>query len=161
MLPNAHLILYSTISGSRWMITPSWFGWNFNPLAMWCKLFHLKRSWSWESLKAGEGDDRGWDGWMASLTQWTWVWEGFRCWWWTGKPGVLQSMGSQKVGHDWVTELNWNLLGTGTSVISETRYSSILPISDLNEISGQAFSFYLLVSWYHHFNPQILRSVSQ
>ena len=55
----------------------------------------------------GEGDDRGWDGWMASLTQWTWVWVNSGSWWWTGRPGVLQSMGSQRVGQDWVTELNW------------------------------------------------------
>ena len=52
-------------------------------------------------------DSRGWDGWMASLTPWTWVWASSRSWWWTMKPGVLQSMGSQRVGHDWVTELNW------------------------------------------------------
>ena len=51
--------------------------------------------------------NRGWDGWMASLTQWTWVWVDSGCWWWTGKPGVLQFMGSQRVWHDWVTELNW------------------------------------------------------
>ena len=57
-------------------------------------------------LKAGgEGDNRGWDGWMASPTQWTWVWVSSACWWWTGRPGVLQSMGSQRVGHDWATEL--------------------------------------------------------
>ena len=55
----------------------------------------------------GEGDDRGWDGWMASVTQWTWVWVGSGSGWWTGKPGVLQSMGSQTVGHDWVTELKY------------------------------------------------------
>ena len=55
----------------------------------------------------GEGDDRGWDGWMASLTRWTWVWARSRSWWRTGRPGVLQSMGSQRVGHDWATELNW------------------------------------------------------
>ena len=55
----------------------------------------------------GEGDDRGWDGWMASLTQWTWVWVNSRSWWWIERPGVLQSMESQRVGHDWVTELNW------------------------------------------------------
>ena len=54
----------------------------------------------------GEGDDRGWDGWMASLTQWTWVWVDSRSWWWTGRPGVLQSKGLQRVGHDWATELN-------------------------------------------------------
>ena len=65
----------------------------------------------WERLRAGgEGDDRGWDGWMASLTQWTWVWVNSGSWWWTGRPGVLQSTGSQRVGHDWVTELNWSLL---------------------------------------------------
>ena len=56
----------------------------------------------------GEGDDRGWDGWMASLTQWTWVGVSSRSWGWTGRPGVLQSMGLQRVGHDWATELNWN-----------------------------------------------------
>ena len=52
-----------------------------------------------------EGDDRGWDGWMASLTQWTWVWVNSRSWWWTGRPGMLQSMGLQRVRHDWATEL--------------------------------------------------------
>jgi len=58
----------------------------------------MKRPWCWERLKAGgEGDDRGWDGWMASPTQWTWVWVNSRSWWWTGRPGVLQSMGSQRV----------------------------------------------------------------
>ena len=83
--------------------------WNFNILASWCKeLTHLKRSWCLERLKVGgEGDDSGWDGWMASLTQWTWVWVNSRNWWWTGRPGMLQSMGSQRVGHDWVTEQNW------------------------------------------------------
>ena len=54
-----------------------------------------------------EGDDRGWDGWMASPTQWTWVWVNSGSQWWTGKPGVLQTMGSQRTGHDWATELNW------------------------------------------------------
>ena len=63
--------------------------------------------WCWERLKVGgEGDDRGWDGWMASPTQWTWVWANSRSWWGTGRPGVLQSMGLQRVRHDWVTELN-------------------------------------------------------
>ena len=61
----------------------------------------------WEGLGVGgEGDDRGWDGWMASLTQWTWVWVNSESWWWTGRPGVLRFMGSQRVGHDWATELN-------------------------------------------------------
>ena len=56
-------------------------------------------------------DDRGWDGWMASLTQWTWVWADSGSWWWTGKCGMLQSMGSQRVRYDWVTELNWTEVG--------------------------------------------------
>ena len=61
-----------------------------------------------ERLKVGgEGDDRGWDGWMASATQWTWVWVNSGSWWWTGKPGVLQSRGSKRVGHGWAAELNW------------------------------------------------------
>ena len=58
-------------------------------------------------IEGGEGDDRGWDGWMASPTQWTWVWVNSRCWWWTRRPGVLQFIGSQRIGHDWATELNW------------------------------------------------------
>ena len=71
-----------------------------NTLATWCEeLTHLKRPWCWERLKAGgEGDDRGWDGWMASPTQWTGVRVNSGSWWWTGRPGVLQSMGSQRVG---------------------------------------------------------------
>ena len=83
--------------------------WNCNTLATCCEeLTHLIRPWCWKRLKAGgEGDDRGWDGWMASSTQWIWVWASFRSWWRTGKPGVLPSMGSQKVRQDWVTELNW------------------------------------------------------
>ena len=78
-------------------------------VATWCEdLTQWKRPWCWESLKAGgEGDNRGQDGWMASPTQRTWVWASSRSWWWTGKPGVLQAMGSQRVRHNWATELNW------------------------------------------------------
>jgi len=76
---------------------------------------HWKRLWCWEGLGAGgEGDDRVWDGWMASLTRWTWVWVNSRSWWWTGRPGVLRFMGSQRVGHDWATDLFWSDL-TGPS----------------------------------------------
>ena len=65
--------------------------------------------WCWERLRpGGEGDDRGWDGRMASLTQWAWVCVGSRSWWWTGRPGVLQFMGLQRVRPNWETELNWN-----------------------------------------------------
>ena len=59
---------------------------------------------------AGEGDDRGWDGWMASRTRWTWVWVNSGRWWWTGRPGVMWFMGSQRIGHNWATELNWTEL---------------------------------------------------
>ena len=88
--------------------------WNSNALATWCEeLIHLKRPWCWERLKA-EGDDRGWDVWMASAMQWTWVWAGSGSWWWTGKPGMLQSMGlqSQTWLSDW-TELNSQVFHRG------------------------------------------------
>ena len=86
--------------------------WNSNSLASWCEeLTHWKRLWCWERLRAGgEGDNRGWDDWMASPTQWTWVWVDSGSWWWTGSPGVLQFMGSQRVGHNWETELNTCIL---------------------------------------------------
>ena len=72
------------------------------------ELTHWKRLWCWEGMEAGgEVDNRGWDGWMASLTRWMWVWVNSRSWWWTGRPGVLRFMGSQRVGYDWATELNW------------------------------------------------------
>ena len=82
---------------------------NSNTLATWCEeLTHLKRPWCWVRLKAGgEGDDRGWDSWMASPTQWRWVWVNSGSWQWTGRPGVLQSVGSPRVRHDWATDLNW------------------------------------------------------
>ena len=82
---------------------------NSSTLATSCEeLTHWKRLWCWEGLGArGEGKDRGWDGWMASLTRWTWVWVNSESWWWTGRPGVLRFMGLQRVGHDWATELNW------------------------------------------------------
>ena len=74
------------------------------------KSWLIGKNWCWEGLGAGgEGDDRGGDIWMASLTRWTWVWVNSRSWWWTRRPGVLQFVGSQRVGHDWATELNWKL----------------------------------------------------
>ena len=72
------------------------------------KSWLIGKDWCWEGLGAGgEGGDRGWDGWMASLTRWTWVWVNSGSWWWTGRPGVLQFMGLQGVKHDWV---NWTEL---------------------------------------------------
>ena len=81
-----------------------------NTLATWWEeLTHQKNLWYRERLKAGgEGDSRGWNGWMASLIQWTWVWTSSGSWRWTGKHGMLQSMGSEKVGHGWPTDLNWS-----------------------------------------------------
>ena len=90
--------------------------WNSNTLATWCKeLTYLKRPWCWERLRAGgEGDDRGWDGWMASPTEWTWVWVNSGSWWWTGRPGMLRFTGLQSLTQlsDW-TELNWILTQAG------------------------------------------------
>ena len=77
----------------------------------WRQSFHWKRLWCWEGLgPGGEGDDRGWDGWMTSPTRWTWICVNSRSWWWTRRPGVLRFMGLQRVGHDWATELNWTTL---------------------------------------------------
>ena len=95
-----------------WVLDVHWndwcWSWNSNTLATWYEEpTYWKSPWCWERLKAGEGDNRGWDGRMASPTRWTWVWVASRNWWWTGKPGMLKSMGSQRVRHDWVTELNW------------------------------------------------------
>ena len=83
--------------------------WSSNTLATWYEEpTHWKRPQCWERLKVGgEGDDRGWDSWMASPTRWTWVWASSGSWWWIGKPGMLQSMRLQRVRYDWVTELNW------------------------------------------------------
>ena len=81
----------------RILKSPKCWSWNSNTLAIECEeLTHWKRPWCWEGLGAGgEGDDRGWNGWMASLSQWTWVWVNSGRWWWTGRPGVLRFMGLQ------------------------------------------------------------------
>ena len=78
----------------------------------WAGLIHWKRSWCWERLKAGgEGNDRGWDGWMVPPTRWTRVWPNSQSWWWTGKPtGVLQPVGLQRVRQDWATELTYGMI---------------------------------------------------
>ena len=77
------------------------------------KSWLIGKDWCWEGLGAwGKGDDRGWDSWLASPARWTWVLVNSRSWWWTGRPGVLWFMGSQRVGHDWATELNWTCLAS-------------------------------------------------
>ena len=103
-------------SSRKWVLNIHWkdwcLSWNSNILATWCEEpTHWKRPWWWERLKAGgEGDDRGQDGWMTSPTWWTWVWTSSRSWWWTGKPGVLWFMGSQRIRHNWAAELSWTEL---------------------------------------------------
>ena len=97
-----------------WIFIDWCWSWSSKYLATWCEeLTHWKSPWCWERLKAGgEGDNRGWNGCMAPPTRWTWVWVSSRHWWRTGKLGILQSVGSQKVRHDWVTELNWTVTWT-------------------------------------------------
>ena len=115
-----------------WDYEQSW-SWNSNTLATWWEeLTHLKRPWCWERLKAGgEGDDRGWDGWMLSLTQWRWVWVNSGSSWWTGRPGVLWSMGSRRVRHNWTTELNWTVSRVGEKKFWWTS-NDILSVSTSN-----------------------------
>ena len=97
-----------------------------NTLATWCReQTPWKRPWCWERLRAGGGgDDRGWDGWMASLAGWAWVWSSSRSWRRTGKPGMLWYMRLQRVGHDWVTELNWTEPGKKKSFRSNHQISA-------------------------------------
>ena len=103
-------ILKEILSNIQEVLNIHWrvwyWSWSCNTLATWCKeLTHWKRPWFRERLKAGrEGDDKGWDDWMASPTQWTWVWANSGRWWRTGRPGMLQSIESQRVRHNCSTE---------------------------------------------------------
>ena len=105
-------------------------------MATWCEeLTQWKRPWCWERWKAvGEGDDTGWDGWMASLARWTWVWVNSGSWWWTGRPGVLQSMGPQRARHDWTAELNW-WVRKFPNVATLEDYTTRLIILSVDEIA--------------------------
>ena len=105
--------------------------WNSNTLATWGKEPTLwKRSWClWGFKVGGEEGDRGWDGWMTSLTQWTWVWMDSGSLWWTGRPGVWWFVGSQRVGHDWVTELNWTELRKKQKILSYCFRKKLLLIN--------------------------------
>ena len=135
-------------------------------LATWLEeLTHLERPWCWERLKVGgEGNDKRWDGWMASLTRWTWIWASSRSWRWTGKPGVLQSMGSQRAGHNWATELNWRNIHsinvyTMNKLWSDTRSQKIYQYCRRKGISNDklfsehvfpASAFILITLFYYH-----------
>ena len=112
-----------SLEGLMLKLKPQYFGYQIEELTHW------KRPWCWERLKTGEeGDNRGWDGCMASLTQWTWVWVNSRSWWWTGRPGVLQSveLQSQTWLSDWIelTEcvLSWSCVpGPGQNTLHVTN----------------------------------------
>ena len=96
---------------------------------MW-RTYSLEKTSMLGKLKmGGEGDDRGWDGWMASPMRWMWVWVGSGSWWWTGKTGVLQSTGSQRAGHDWATELNW----VGKGIDSKTIWRILFRVMEVFE----------------------------
>ena len=122
--------------------------WNSNALAIWFKeLTHWKRPWYWERLKAGwEGDNRRYDGWMALPTQWTWAWVNSGSWWWTGRPGMLQSMGSK--GPTW-TELNWYRGYTWSQKLwhDSATFTFTHCVSHLSAIS---VIFFLLVIWLYN-----------
>ena len=111
--------------------------WGSNTLATWCEeLTHWKRLWCWERLKAGgEGDDRGWDCWMASLTRWTWVWARSRSWWWTEKPGILQYTGSQK---SWRWPIDWTTMFAKLVSCSMVACSHVWLLATLWTASRQA-----------------------
>ena len=130
--------------------------WNSNTLTTWCKeLTYWKRPWYWERLKVGgEADNRGWDGWMESLTRWTWDWASSGSWWWTGKPGVLQSTGSQRVRHYWATELNWTTLSSAmpsSFCLSLSQHQSLFSlhqVAKVLELQLQHQSFQWIFSVY-------------
>ena len=119
-------------------------------LATWCKeVTHRKRSWCWERLNTGgEGDDRGWDDWMASPTQWTWVWVSSGSWWWTEKPGVLQSTGLQRVRHNWAILLKLTNVRDSLS-ISSVRFEMWIywNIQMLQGSGEERYSLLLVSQW--------------
>ena len=104
---------------------------NSSTLATSCEeLTHWQRLWCWEGLGAGgKADDRGWDGWMASPTRWTWVWVNSGRWWWTGRPGVLRFMGLQRVRHYWAAELNWTESPHYSDFLNFSYYCFPIPAS--------------------------------
>ena len=134
--------------------------------ATWCEgLTHWKRPWCWERLRAGgEGDDRGWEGWKTSHSQWTWVWVNSGSWWWTGRSAELWFMGSQIVGHDW-TELNlinriFNIK-TNTFPIQTSRWWNILLIDYWIKFTNTLFMVFIIIftfffSWWRYMMCGIL-----
>ena len=102
---------------------------------------YVYNHWCWEGLRAGgEGDDRGWDGWMASLNWWMWVWVNSGSWWWTRRPGVLRFMGSQRVRHGWMTELNWTEIHAQAKVRAGRQISRSKMVNVFFKDECQSFS---------------------
>ena len=128
--------------------------WNSSTLATSCEeLTHWKRLWCWEGWEVGgEGDDRGWEGWTASLTRWTWVWVNSGSWWWTGRPGVLQFTGLQRVRHDWATELNWTELNVSIAMsFPSSHHSSNINLYRLYFYSYKINLYYFIGSIFSNF----------
>ena len=119
-----------------------------NTLTTSCEeLTHWKRPWCWERLKAGgEGDDRGWDGWMASPTGWTWVWVNSGSWWWTGRPGVLWFMGSQK---SW-TQLNWTDWCTPGNMSMKAQVLLVRRTKTTDEENGNNLNAHVVGRWINY-----------
>ena len=123
-------------------------------LATWCEvLTRWKRPWCWEILKAGgEGDNRGWDGWMASPTQWTWVWASSWCWWSTGKLGVLQSMGHKELETtEW--ELNWTEVGHSFSSKEQVSFNFMAAVTICSDFGVQENKVCLCFHCFPHLLP--------
>ena len=131
--------------------------WNSNTLATLCEELTLfKRPWCWERLKEGrEGDDRGWGGWMASLTRWTFVWVSSGSWWWTGNPGVLQSLGSKEL--DATEQLNWTdcpaIVHTQGNFLAKKKKQTVYYIwSNIKSPCKAGLIYLFLISSYSHFS---------
>ena len=121
--------------------------WSSNTLATWWEEpTHWKRPWCWKRLRAGEGDNRRWAGWMASPTWWTWVWADSGSWWWTGRPGMMQFMGSWRVGHNWETELNWTYFVLLLTRHGTVKYEKLLDIFPSNYLFIIPFLFVFLLT---------------
>ena len=112
------------------------------------KSWLIGRLWCWEGLGAGgEGDNRVWGGWMASPTRCTWVWVNSGSWWWTGRPGVLQFMGSQRVGHDWATELKWTDIHGSLNIpgLLKTQFIIVGWLEHILILNGLKMPFYVIL----------------
>ena len=136
-------ILTKSVLSIQWK---DWcWSWSSNILATWCKeRTSWKRLWCWERLKAeGEWDNRGWDGWMASPSQWVWVWGNSGSWWWTGSVGSCSQWGLRVI-HEWGTELNWTELKLHEILLHERKGGILILVFATNYISQLSKTWYIL-----------------